>query len=74
MVGVIKLWISQCKSIHSLRSIKAKANKRINLLLSEKEIRPLINIPIEKKREIISELFVDETIKPSQSEVVAKPL
>ena len=57
-IGDIKGWISQCKSIHGLQSIRAKANKRIKSLIVPKEISPFAHIPIKDKREVLKDLLI----------------
>lgn len=57
----IKEWISKCNSLHSLQSIRAKTNKRLKVIIQKKEVSPFIHIPIEQKREILKELFVNDS-------------
>ena len=55
----IKRWIAKCNSIHSLQSIRAKTNKRIKSLISPIDESPFKHISVEKKREVLKDLFVD---------------
>jgi len=54
----IKRWIGQSNSIHSLQSIRAKTNKRIQSLVPTKEGNHFSHIPIEDKREVLKDLFI----------------
>jgi hypothetical protein len=55
-------WILELESLDTLSAIRRKINNRINSIKSEKDnYNPLKNIPIEKKYEIIKELFEEKT-------------
>lgn len=57
----IKTWISVSESLHSLQSIRCKANKRIKALYSgNQNYNPLEKIPIWIKRIILQPLFVEQ--------------
>jgi len=51
-------WINKCRCLHSLQSIRAKTNKRIKIIMSPAVENPLKDIPTEKKREILKDLFI----------------
>ena len=53
----IKNWISKCNSLHSLQSIRAKANKRIKSIIPRREESPFKDIPIEEKRKVLEPLI-----------------
>ena len=56
----IKTWISVSESLHSLQSIRAKANKRIKKLVQGEEYNPMKRLPIWIKRIILQPLFVEQ--------------
>ena len=58
--------INKCKCISRLQRTRAEINKRIKVILSSKEVSPFANIPIEKKREILKELFVENQPKDDE--------
>ncbi len=56
----IKTWISKSNSLHSLQSIRAKTNKRINAIVKGEEYNPLSRIPVWVKRIVLQPLFVPQ--------------
>jgi len=57
----IKTWISVSESLHSLQSIRCKANKRIKSLYHRNQnYNPLEKVPIWIKRIILQPLFVEQ--------------
>ena len=65
----IKNWISKSNSIHSLQSIRAKANKRIKSLVHRPEESPLRHIPIQERRKVLAPLFVNTSSHDKKQEV-----
>lgn len=58
-LGDVIKWITKSKSLHSLQKIKAKTNKRIKNITIPKNDNPFAHIPVEQKREVLKELFVN---------------
>jgi len=65
--GEVLQWIKKCNSLHSLQCIRAKTNKRIKRITSPKNVNPFAHIPIEQKREVLKDLFVDAPVSNSSS-------
>jgi len=65
--GEVIQWINKCTCLHSLQSIRAKTNKRIKSITSPKEKSPFAHIPIEQKREILKDLFINAPDSNSSS-------
>jgi len=62
-------WIQRSNSFHSLQSVRAKLNKRLKLFPLRDNKSPFSHIPLEKRREVLSDLFVEqqtriEKVKP----------
>jgi len=66
--GEVLQWIKKCNSLHSLQCIRAKTNKRIKRITSPKNVNPFAHIPIEQKREVLKDLFVDAPVSNSSSD------
>ena len=66
--GEVLQWIRKCNSLHSLQCIRAKTNKRITSITSPKNDNPFAHIPIEQKREVLKDLFVNSPVSNSSSD------
>jgi hypothetical protein len=66
--GEVLQWIKKCNSLHSLQCIRVKTNKRIKSITSPKEDNAFAHIPIEQKREILKDLFVDAPVSNSATQ------
>ena len=51
-------FIEQSKTIHGLQRIRSKVNKRIKAWPWKSQESPYTHIPIEKKKEVLKDLFV----------------